>query len=354
MASQGNGRSSHLDSTITCKLAARRIVPRYGAHVTSERFLILPQGYLTLWSRSRSLTSLVHCALQYCITVLHESTVWSSASTPPPAISFHPADIQNPAQSYWTVPRRRTANNNVCWLINRCHRCWFQHTIIAPLKQYSQLQLWIDFLTPFCYCFACLNSAQTHCFVPKTQLQQCVLNLLINNQALTITYLMTLLSLLYVIWTHSTSIYCQRLEFCYSVAHFCCLLPLIDRIERQCPTIGWHYSEVGGSVGAVSASGRRWRLTSDKVSEQSQPRLTSALCRSSVGLCRLEMCLQQRLQRLLVLKHNTFEITTTAWSTTLSTKKSHCWAVPVEGFLANGTSLLPTSAADVGVVSVQC
>ena len=59
-----------------------------------------------------------------------------------------------------------------------------------------------------------------------------------------------------------------------------------------------------------------------------------------------EMCLQQRLQRLLVLKRNTSEITTTAWSTTLSTKKSRCWAVPVEGFFANGTSLVvkPPSA----------
>ena len=51
------------------------------------------------------------------------------------------------------------------------------------------------------------------------------------------------------------------------------------------------------------------------------------------------MCLQQRLQWLLVLKRNTSEITTTAWSITSSTKKSRCWAVPVEGFLANGTCL---------------
>ena len=59
----------------------------------------------------------------------------------------------------------------------------------------------------------------------------------------------------------------------------------------------------------------------------------------------VEMCLQQRLQRLLVLKRNTSEITTTAWSTTLSTKKSRCWAVPVEGFFANGTSLVVSSWA---------
>ena len=46
----------------------------------------------------------------------------------------------------------------------------------------------------------------------------------------------------------------QPLEFCCNVAHSCCLLPLRDQIERQCPTIGRHYSEVGGNVGVVSAS----------------------------------------------------------------------------------------------------
>ena len=50
------------------------------------------------------------------------------------------------------------------------------------------------FLTPV-YCrFAYLNSAQTHWSVPRKQLQLCALNLLINNQAFTVTYLMTLLS----------------------------------------------------------------------------------------------------------------------------------------------------------------
>ena len=57
MASEGNGRSADLDSIITCKLAARRTVPRYGAHVISERFLTLPRGYPTPWSRSRSAAS---------------------------------------------------------------------------------------------------------------------------------------------------------------------------------------------------------------------------------------------------------------------------------------------------------
>ena len=53
-----------------------------------------------------------------------------------------------------------------------------------------------------------------------------------------------------------------RIECWYSVAHSCCLPPLPDQIERQCSTIGRHYSEIGGSVGAVSASGRRRPLTS--------------------------------------------------------------------------------------------
>ena len=55
------------------------------------------------------------------------------------------------------------------------------------------------------------------------------------------------------------------------------------------------------------------------------------------------------MQRLLVLKRNTSEITTTAWSTTLSTKKSRCWAIPVEGFFANGTSLLVTMDIDTSL-----
>ena len=58
---------------------------------------------------------------------------------------FHSARIQTPAQSHWTVPRRRTANNNAFWLSNRCYSCWIQHTVTASFKQYSQLQLWIDF-----------------------------------------------------------------------------------------------------------------------------------------------------------------------------------------------------------------
>ena len=47
----------------------------------------------------------------------------------------------------------------------------------------------------------------------------------------------------------------------------------------------------------------------------------------------LEMCLQQRLQRLLVFKRNTFEITTTAGSTTLSTKKAVVEPFPLKDFL---------------------
>ena len=41
--------------------------------------------------------------------------------------------------------------------------------------------------------------------------------------------------------------------------HSCCLLLLRDQIKRQCWKIGRHYSEVGGRVGAVSASGRNRR-----------------------------------------------------------------------------------------------
>ena len=35
--------------------------------------------------------------------------------------------------------------HNAFWLIIRCHICKIQHTFTALFKQYSQLQLWIDF-----------------------------------------------------------------------------------------------------------------------------------------------------------------------------------------------------------------
>ena len=54
--------------------------------------------------------------------------------------SPHPSSCPVPL----TVPRRRTTNNNAFWLSNRWYSCWIQHTITAPFKQYSQLQLWID------------------------------------------------------------------------------------------------------------------------------------------------------------------------------------------------------------------
>ena len=53
---------------------------------------------------------------------------------------------------------------------------------------------------------------------------------------------------------HSRSTCCQRLEFCPSVAHSCCLLLSPHQIKRQCPTIVRHYSEVKGGVSTVSAS----------------------------------------------------------------------------------------------------
>ena len=51
---------------------------------------------------------------------------------------------------------------------------------------------------------------------------------------------------------------------------------------------------------------------------------------------------QQRLQQLLVLKYNTSKIRTTIQSSTLSTKKSRSWAVPVDGFFASGTFIPQT------------
>ena len=52
--------------------------------------------------------------------------------------------------------------------------------------------------------------------------------------------------------------------------------------------------------------------------------------------------MQERLQRLLVLKINTFEITTTAWITTLNTKKAVVEPPPLKDFLANVTFIVPT------------
>ena len=106
-----------------------------------------------------------------------------------------------------------------------------------------------------------------------------------------------------------------------------------------------HNFHIAVSAFATSTNGKNMLKTIASTEQYSGQRLT----------CEVEMCLQQRLQRLLVLKRNTSEITTTAWSTTLSTKKSRCWAVPVEGFFANGTSLLwghglPT---EVGTLRIQ-
>ena len=53
--------------------------------------------------------------------------------------------------------------------------------------------------------------------------------------------------------------------------------------------------------------------------------------------------MQQRVQRLLVIKDSTSGIATTERNTALSTKQAVVSPVPVEGYFANGTSMVKTT-----------